>query len=100
MDPASAFSAATRLVQAAETALRWGFIKGHQYREDRFGFFTGNLLYYLRIVDTEAIQTTHWNINCWSDEEVLRWKQSHIASCNAIAVAVSRLVLDLLIMVC
>lgn len=61
---------------------------GYQYRLRRFGFVWGTYLYLGGIVNTDALQQNHWNINSWTDPEVLQWKASHLASCNAIAVAV------------
>lgn len=61
---------------------------GAQYRSRRFGFVLGSFLYLGRIVNTDALQQNHWDINSWTDPEVLNWKASHLASCNAIAVAV------------
>ena len=63
-------------------------LSGVEYRNGRFGFVWGSFLYLGRIVNTDALQQNHWDINSWSDSEVLSWKASHLASCNAIAVAV------------
>lgn len=40
------------------------------------------------LVDTRAVRQLHWNINTWTDEEVMSWKQSFISTCSAIQVAV------------
>lgn len=40
------------------------------YRHARFGL-AENLLYSIRLVDTERLQEMHWNINHWTDEEVV-----------------------------
>ena len=61
---------------------------GAKYRSNRFGFIWGSFLYLTRIINTDALQQTHWHINALTDQEVLTWKASHLASCNAIAVAV------------
>lgn len=61
---------------------------GSQYRSARFDLIPGAFLYLGRIVDTDALQQYHWDINSWTDPEVLSWKTSHLASCNATAVAV------------
>ena len=60
---------------------------GRSYRHARFGVF-GEFMYFLNLVDTDALQELHWNINVWTDEEILAWKASYLASCNAISVAV------------
>jgi hypothetical protein len=61
---------------------------GGRYRIQRFGRLLGTALYAFRLVDTDALQRSHWDINFWTDAEVLAWKNSHIEACNAIAVAV------------
>ena len=61
---------------------------GADYRMARFGFKRGLFLYVGRVIDTDALQQRHWDINTWTDEEVKSWKDAHLASCNAIAVAV------------
>ena len=61
---------------------------GFQYRRQRFGLFWGTVLHLTKILDTDMLQQKHWDINSWSDAEVLNWKASHLASCNAISVAV------------
>ncbi|KAK5069961.1 hypothetical protein LTR64_007858 [Lithohypha guttulata] len=62
------------------------FKPGNLYRQNRFGYF-GHFLYISRLVDTDALQDLHWNINTWTDEEVMAWKQSQLSTYNAIAVA-------------
>lgn len=62
--------------------------KGFKYRRARFGFVWGTIVYVSRLVDTDTLQRRHWDINTWTDDEIKSWKDSHLASCNAIAVAV------------
>ena len=62
---------------------------GARYRRARFGIF-GDVLYATAGVDTDALQELHWKINVWTDAEVMAWKGSHLATCNAIAVAVRK----------
>lgn len=62
---------------------------GVKYRRARFGIF-GDVLYATGGVDTDALQELHWKINIWTDAEVMAWKGSHLATCNAIAVAVRK----------
>ena len=64
---------------------------GKSYRKERFGSLMGKFLYAFRLVDTDNLQRLHWDINTWTDEEVKSWKEAHLASCNAIAVAVRQL---------
>jgi hypothetical protein len=59
---------------------------GSGYRHARFGL-AGNILYFTRLVDTERLQEMHWNINHWTNAEVLAWRDSYVATCNAVAVA-------------
>lgn len=61
---------------------------GFKYRRLRFGFFLSTVIWACRLVDTDGLQKQHWNLNVWSDIEVQQWKDSQLASCNAIAVAV------------
>jgi hypothetical protein len=57
-----------------------------QYRRARFGV-AGDILYFMRLVDTDALQEMHWNINLWTDKEVLAWRDSYLATYNAVSVA-------------
>jgi hypothetical protein len=59
-----------------------------EYRQIRFGLWKGELLRASRLIDSDALQQRHWDLNTWKDEEVQQWKDSHLASCNAISVAV------------
>ena len=62
---------------------------GVRYRHARFGHFWGRVVYLGKLIDTDALQQKHWDINRWKDQEVMDWKAAHLASCSAIAVAVS-----------
>jgi hypothetical protein len=62
---------------------------GVKYRRARFGIF-GDVLYATGGVHTDALQELHRKINIWTDAEVMAWKGSHLATCNAIAVAVRK----------
>jgi len=59
---------------------------GSQYRSARFGL-AGDLLYFMRLVDTDRLQEMHWNINLWTDKEILAWRDSYVMTCNAVPVA-------------
>lgn len=59
---------------------------GSQYRRARFGV-AGDILYFMRLVDTDRLQEMHWNINLWTDKEVLAWRDSYVATYNAVSVA-------------
>lgn len=60
---------------------------GSQYRRARFGIAVGDIFYYMGLVDTDQLQEMHWNINLWTDKEVLVWRDSYVASYNAVLVA-------------
>lgn len=61
---------------------------GAGYRRARFGRL-GDLLYITSLVDTDAVRDVHFNINFWTDEEAMAWKNSFVSSCNATSIAVS-----------
>lgn len=75
-------------LRAVRSVLELPSTVGSQYRHARFGAI-GDILYLFRIVNTDFLRDTHWNINFWTDAEVLAWKTSFVSTCNAIAVAVS-----------
>lgn len=66
------------------------FIYGRDsyYERQRWGSWE-RLLGLTRIIDTKAVGQLHWNINTWTDDEVMAWKQSYISTCTAVQVAVS-----------
>ena len=59
-----------------------------EYRQQRFGRLSG-ILTLIPFFDADSIQELHRNINYWGAEDLKAWKESYIASCNAIAVAAS-----------
>lgn len=67
--------------------VQWTLGLDHPYENQRWGSW-GRVLSLLRLVDTRAVRQLHWNINTWTDEEVLSWKQSFMSTCSAIQVAV------------
>jgi hypothetical protein len=62
-----------------------------RYRSERLGFI-GRFISVLGLLDMGDVQTTHWNINCWKDEEMMEWKKTYTGGCNAVAIAVSSLI--------
>ena len=64
------------------------FRPAREYRRRRFGLWS-RILYYFFLFDTDSVQELHRNINYWGSEDLKAWKDSYIASCNAIAVAVT-----------
>ena len=58
------------------------------WRGRRFGSKTAVFLSTIPLLDVGALQQYHWNVDAWDDNQVLKWKESHLASCNAIGVAV------------
>jgi len=41
------------------------------------------------LLDLKRIKKVHWDINCWTSDEVMAWRQSYISNCSSIAIAVS-----------
>ena len=60
-----------------------------KYRRERLGRF--QFLSSLGLLDMVEVQAAQWNINCWKDEEIMQWKRTYTDGCNAVAIAVSRL---------
>lgn len=56
------------------------------YRRARFGRAGRPGRMFAAFVDVEKV---HWDINYWTDKEVLAWRDSYVSGCSAIAVAVS-----------
>lgn len=67
---------------------RYLYDLGGSYRISRFGALKGSLLYFSGLVDIDSLEATHLAMNFWTDEELIAWKNSFIASLNAISVAV------------
>jgi hypothetical protein len=77
---------------------QFGFFKAYlkhkarpgEYEKARFSFWWCIVIALCRrqLVDTRDLKRLHWDLNTWKDEEVQQWKDSHLASCNSIAVAV------------
>lgn len=86
---ASAVAVVNLFFNTLRKAARIYTLLGYRYRHARFGWFGGYAVRCFRLVDAKALQEMHWNINTWTDEEVMNWKQSQLNVCNAIAVAVS-----------
>ena len=96
MEPLSALSLVANVVDLVDFATKvvgpavaLTAAAGVSYRRARFGIF-GDVLYATSWVDTDALQELHWKINIWANAEVMAWKASHLATCNAIAVAVRK----------
>lgn len=60
------------------------------YERARFSFWSCIVITLCQreLINTRDLQRLHWDLNTWKDEEVQQWKNSHLASCNSIAVAV------------
>ncbi|KIW24117.1 uncharacterized protein PV07_09849 [Cladophialophora immunda] len=56
------------------------------YEWQRWGLL-GHFLSFCGLVDTSSVRQMHWNINTWTDDEVLAWKQSYMTTCSSIEVA-------------
>ena len=59
-----------------------------QYNHGRFGFM-GRFLPWLGLINLPAVQQVHRNINCWTNDQAMMWKQSTFESCTTVAVVVS-----------
>jgi len=59
-----------------------------RYNHERFGV-VGRLLPWLGLINLPAVQQVHRNINCWTDDQVMAWKQSTFESCTTVGVVVS-----------
>lgn len=55
-----------------------------EYKKARFSSVYTRWLYR----DNSSLQTLHWDINCWKDDEVKAWKENCISGYGAVAVAV------------
>lgn len=86
MDFATVLETILKVVNFAD-ALGRKFTEGREYRRKRFGSFFGEIFYWAGLVNTEEIQTYHYNINLWSKDEANHWKESYISRCSAICVA-------------
>lgn len=63
------------------------FTEGAAYRRTRFGRLLGELYYWTRILDTGTVQRYHYNINLWTRDEAMAWRDSFISQCSAVSVA-------------
>lgn len=81
------------VVQVAHGVIKFFLPTNLAYDRQRWGS-RGYLLSLVRLVDTRAVRQLHWNINTWTDEEVMSWKQSYMSACSSIAVAVSKIQYD------
>ncbi len=91
MDPLAAASFVLGITHIIPLIISLVATSGFQYRTRRFGLIWGAFLFLSSIVDTDSLQRAHLNINLWTDAEILTWKESHLAACNAVAVAVRNL---------
>ena len=69
--------------------VRYFFSDDVRYRQRRWGAW-GHLLPCFGLVDTTEIRQLHWNINVWTDQEVMAWKESYMSACSAIQVSVRK----------
>lgn len=79
---------AVHALEVADRVVQYATKQNFHYRHARFGS-AGHIVALLPLVDTRALRELHWNINTWTDEEVLMWKRSYMTSCNATQVVVS-----------
>jgi len=53
------------------------FKEGREYRRHRFGSILGEAYYWFGIVDTATVQRYHLNINFWTRQEAMEWRDSY-----------------------
>lgn len=63
------------------------FREGRDYRRHRFGSVLGEMYYWFGILDTATVQRYHLNINFWTKQEAMEWRDSYKARCESVSVA-------------
>jgi hypothetical protein len=58
------------------------------YHRNRFGWI-GRAFASVGLLDLKGIQKIHWDINYWTNEEVMAWRKSYISNCSSVTIAVS-----------
>lgn len=86
MDFVTLIGVISRAIDLAD-ALKRRFTEGGVYRRTRFGKFLGEWFYWSRTLDTETVQRYHYNINLWTKDEAMAWRESYISRCSAVSVA-------------
>ena len=76
-----------QVFQTVSSAAVLALTAGWKYSRQRFGT-KAYVLAFIPVVNFERLYDLHWNINVWTDEEVLSWRTSQMSTYNAIAVAV------------
>ena len=66
---------------------RYAFRPATPYANARFRFL--QRLLFIACQDASYVEKFHLRINLWRDEDVKAWKESLIANCDSVAVAVS-----------
>ncbi|KAJ9619127.1 hypothetical protein H2204_012774 [Knufia peltigerae] len=79
-DPISILATAIALMSKLNTLVDIVVGRNPEYEEQRWGSW-GRFFGITRLVDTDAVRQLHWNINTWTDDEVMAWKQSYISNC-------------------
>lgn len=86
MEFATLLGIITRVIDFSD-ALKRRFTEGGVYRRTRFGKFLGEWFYWTRLLDTQTVQRYHYNINLWTRDEAMAWRESYISRCSAVSVA-------------
>jgi hypothetical protein len=85
-NPMSVFDIIITIIDFSDVVAR-KFREGREYRAQRFGRVRGELYYWLGLLDTTTVQRYHLNINLWTKQEALDWRESFKARCEAVSVA-------------
>lgn len=57
------------------------------YSSRRYGRW-GSLFMTLTFMHPRKLGEFEWDLNSWSDEDIVQWKSAHLAACNMTAIAV------------
>jgi hypothetical protein len=64
-----------------------GVFRKDSYSYHRFGTW-GSVLMTLLFMHPLKLGEFEWDLNSWSDKDILQWKKAHLAACNMTAIAV------------
>src|SRR5271168_4679245 len=89
MDPLSIASSVAGIISiSTEIAQYILAVQNYRFEYKKARFSSVYPRWFSRCLDTSNLQTLHWDINCWKDDEVKAWKDNCISGYGAVAVAV------------
>jgi hypothetical protein len=53
----------------------------------------GSIFMTLTFVHPRMLGEFEWDLNSWSDDDIIQWKSAHLAACNMTAIAVCSMIL-------